>query len=72
MANKIVNCPRCGTLTTCLGGENDPELSGTCPSCSWGIVIDNSTAKCITHEELIRRGDEAKAARQREALSGKK
>lgn len=62
---KYVNCPRCGTLSACIGEESHGELSGTCPSCGWGIVIDTPSGKTITHEELVARGEAAKAkARQ--------
>lgn len=67
---KYVNCPNCGTLSSCIGEPDHSELSGTCPSCGWGIVIDTETGKTITHEELVSRGEAAKANRQKEAQSG--
>jgi hypothetical protein len=33
-------------------------------------VIDTETGKTITHEELVSRGEAAKANRQKEAQSG--
>ena len=67
---KYVNCPKCGTLSACIGESEHPELSGTCPSCGWGIVIDTEIGKPITHDELVARGEAAKAKRQKEAQSG--
>ena len=70
MAYKAVNCPKCRTLTTCIGNEIDTEFSGTCPSCGWGVVCDAVLPRCLTHEELIDRGEKAKAARAQGVKNG--
>ena len=63
---RTTTCPKCGTLTHCTGIGTDKiepsELSGTCPACGWGVVIDADPTepRYLTHEELVERGQKVK------------